>query len=84
MTYENPLTRNQKSPPPPLDVHPRSDLLRTPTINYRADYQARLGIARQQAAPETKTVNSRPKSEREDILPRTEMVYENPLTRCRK
>ena len=30
---------------------------------YRADYEARLGIARQQAASETKTVNSRPRTE---------------------
>jgi hypothetical protein len=63
----------------------RNAPLRMPKIDYKGDYEARLAAVRNQATPATKpiqrTINSRPKSEREKILPKMRMTYENPLTR---
>jgi hypothetical protein len=76
--------RNQAVPQQSLNVQPRSDLLLTPKIDYAGDLAARLASVRNQtttaATAVVPTVN-RPKSEREDILPRVRMTYENPLTR---
>jgi hypothetical protein len=79
-----PRTGPMFPPKQTLNVQPRSDGVRTPTINWKQILEDRLAAVRQEVATTTPTAEptvNRPKSERENILPKVRMTYENPATR---